>query len=51
MNLLFNLRGAVDELVRPKLVLMILDELNEGDEESPRMWPVHDQPLQQHPIQ
>ena len=49
-NLLFDLRGAMDELVRPKLVLMIFNELDEGDEKSPRMRSVYDQPLQQNPI-
>lgn len=49
LYLLFNLGGAVDELVRPKLVLMILDKLDEGDEKTPRVRPVHNQPLQQNP--
>ena len=48
-NLLLYFRGAVDELVRPKLVLVVLNELDEGDKKSPRMRPVHNQPLQQNP--
>ena len=44
-----NLWCAVDELVSPELEGGILDELDEGDEESPGVGPVHDQPLQQHP--
>ena len=40
----------MDELVRPKLVLMILDELNESDEKSPWMRPVYNQSLQQNPV-
>jgi len=43
---LFYLGGAVDELVRPKLVLMILNELDECDEQTPRMRSVHYQTLQ-----
>lgn len=34
--------------MRPELVDWILDELNEGDEQAPRMRSVHDQPLKQH---
>lgn len=36
------------ELVVPELELRVLDELDESDEETPGMRPVHDQPLQQH---
>ena len=43
--LLLNLRGAVDELVRPKFVLMILDKLDKGDEKTPGMRPVYNQSL------
>ena len=50
-NLLFNLRCTVDKVVLPEVVVGVLDELNEGDEQSPRMGSVHYQPLQQHPTQ
>ncbi len=38
------------KFVRPEVVAGILDEfiINEGDQESPRVWPVHNQSLQQH---
>lgn len=45
-HLLFNLRRTVDKLVRPELVRWILDKLDEGDEKTPRMGSVHDQPLE-----
>lgn len=48
-NLLFNLGGTVHKVVAPELEGRILDELDEGDEESPGVWPVDDQPLQQDP--
>lgn len=37
------------KVVAPELKGRILDELDEGDEESPGVWPVDDQPLQQDP--
>lgn len=37
------------EVVAPELEGRILDELYEGNEETPGVWPVHDQPLQQNP--
>lgn len=37
------------EFVRPELVDGVLDELYERDEQPPRMRPIDDQPLQQHP--
>ena len=46
---LFNLGRTTNELMRPELELRILDELDEGDEQAPRMRPIHDQALQQHP--
>lgn len=48
-NLLFNLRGTVHKVVAPELEGRILDQLDEGDEETPRVRPVHYQPLQQNP--
>lgn len=47
--LLLNLRCAVNELVRPEFVYRILDEFDERNEETPRMRPVDDKPLQKHP--
>ena len=46
---LLYLWGAGDELVLPELEGGVLDELDEGDEEAPRVRPVHDQTLQEHP--
>ena len=46
---LLDLGGAGDELVLPELEGGVLDELDEGDEEAPRVRPVHDQTLQEHP--
>lgn len=40
--------GTVHKLVLPKLVGRILDELDERDQQAPRMRPIHDQPLEQH---
>ena len=48
-NLLFNLRGTVHKVVAPELEGRILDQLNESDEETPWVRPVHYQPLQQNP--
>lgn len=35
------------KVVIPKLIAGILDELNEGDEKTPRMWPIHNQTFEQ----
>jgi len=37
----------VHKVVTPELEGRILDQLNEGDEKTPRVRPVHNQPLQQ----
>jgi hypothetical protein len=37
------------KLMIPEFVSWILDKLNECDEETPRMWPVYNQSLKQHP--
>jgi hypothetical protein len=37
------------KLVIPEFVSWILDKLNECDEKTPWMGPVHNQSLQQHP--
>ena len=34
----------------PEFEGRVLDELDEGDEEAPWVWSVHDQALQQHSI-
>jgi len=39
----------VDEGALPEVVASVFDKLDEGDQESPRVWPVHDQPFQQYP--
>ena len=39
--------SAVNELVRPELEGGVLDELNEGYQEPPGMWPVDNQSLQE----
>ena len=44
-----DLRGAVDKLVGPELEGRVLDQLDEGDEETPGVRSVDNQPLQQHP--
>ena len=43
---LLDLWGAVDKLVRPELEGGVLDQLDEGDEQAPGVWPVYNQPLQ-----
>ena len=46
---LLNLRGAVHKLVRLELESRIFDQLNEGDEETPGVRSVDNQPFEQHP--
>ena len=46
-----DLWGAVHELVGPELERGVLDQLDEGDQETPGVGPVDDQPLKQHPGQ
>ena len=41
----------MDKLVRPELESGVLDQLDEGDQETPGVGPVNDQPLKQHPGQ
>ncbi len=36
------------EAISPEVVSRVFDELNEGDEQSPWVRPVHNQPLQEH---
>lgn len=47
--LLLDLWGAVHKIMAPELEGRVLDQLNEGDEQTPRVGPVHNQPLQQDP--
>lgn len=39
----------MNKLVRPKLVLVVLDKLDECDQKTPWMRSVNDQSLQQNP--
>ena len=39
----------MNKLVRPKLVLVVLDKLDECDQKTPWMRPINDQSLQQNP--
>ena len=39
----------MDKLMIPEFVSWILDKLNERNQKSPRMWPIDNQSLQQHP--
>ena len=39
----------MDKLVSPELVLMVFNQLDEGDEKPPRVGSVHYQSLQQNP--
>lgn len=41
LNLLFNLRGTMHKIMAPELEGRILDQLDEGDEETPWVRPVH----------
>ena len=41
----------MNKLVRPELERGVLDQLDEGDQETPGVGPVDDQPLKQHPRQ
>lgn len=47
--LLLDLWGTVHKIMAPELKGRVLDQLNEGDEQTPRVRPVHNQPLQQDP--
>lgn len=51
LNLLFNLRSTVHKVMAPELESRILDELDESDEETPWVGPVHNQPFQQDPVE
>ena len=44
-----NLRGHSGETMAPEIEAWVLDELNKGNEQAPRVWPVDNKPLQQHP--
>ena len=46
-DILFDFWCTVDKLMMPELELWVLDEFNEGDEKTPRMRSVNNQPLQQ----
>mmetsp|Transcript_67949 Transcript_67949/g.221180 ORF Transcript_67949/g.221180 Transcript_67949/m.221180 type:complete len:462 (-) Transcript_67949:3433-4818(-) len=46
---LLHLRGALHETVVPEVEAPVLDQLDEGYQQPPRMRPVDDQALQQHP--
>lgn len=48
-TLLLNLWGAVHKIMAPELKGRVLDQLYEGDEQTPWVRPVHNQPLQQDP--
>mmetsp|Transcript_31754 Transcript_31754/g.64550 ORF Transcript_31754/g.64550 Transcript_31754/m.64550 type:complete len:458 (-) Transcript_31754:1811-3184(-) len=43
-----NFCGTMSELMCPEVVAWILDELDEGDEEAPRVRTVHNKPLKKH---
>ena len=47
MDPLFNLGCTVDKVVFPEVVARVLDQLDEGDEQSPGVRSVHNQTLQQ----
>ena len=46
MYILFYFGCTVDELMVPEVVLVVLDQFNERNEQTPRMRPVDDQALQ-----
>jgi hypothetical protein len=46
-----EIRVGFGEAILPEVVSRVLDDLQEGDEEPPRVWTVHDQSFQQHPLQ
>lgn len=46
---LFNLRRAAHELMAPELEGWVLDEIDEGHKETPRVWTIHNEPLKQDP--
>jgi len=48
-NLLLDLWGAVHKIMAPELKGRVLDQLYEGDQQTPWVRPVHNQPLQQDP--
>lgn len=48
-TLLLDLWRAVHKIMAPELKGRVLDQLYEGDEQTPWVRPVHNQPLQQDP--
>ena len=44
-----DLLGAMREVICPEIVAWVLDQLNESDQKTPRMRPVHNETLQQNP--
>ena len=43
-----DLRCAARERLLPETIARVLDELDEGDQQAPRVGAVHDEALQQH---
>ena len=43
-----NLLCTVSEVISPEVVAWVLDQLNEGNQQAPGVWPVHNQSLQQY---
>ena len=42
-----NFLSTVSEVIGPEVVAGVLDQFNESDQQSPGMWPVDNQALQQ----
>lgn len=46
---LFNFWGTVYKFMVPEFKCWVFNQLNEGDEKTPRMWPIYNQPFQKNP--
>lgn len=46
---LFDLWGTVYKFMVPELKCWVFNQLNEGDEKTPRMRPIYNQPFQENP--
>ena len=43
-----NLLRTVSKVISPEVIAWILDQLNEGNQQTPGVWSVHNQTLQQY---
>ena len=49
MYSLLYFRSTVNKFMIPKVVGLVLDQLNKSDKQSPWMWSIYNQPLKENP--